>query len=412
MDDHGSVFPDGAVLVRDGLVEAVGLWSDLRPHWTGETEDLGERILLPGLVNAHCHLDYSSMRGALLQPRSFTAWIRRLNALKRELSDDEYLAAIAAGFAECAAYGTSTVLNIAALPELLPRLPPPPLRTWWFWELIDVRSPRVTDDLLAGVLAFFDGRWAQDEWHGGWGLSPHAPYTASPVLYALARETAARLAMPLTTHLAESEEEHSMFTAAEGPLYEFLSALRRPMHDCGGGATALRRLAVAGVIGSECIVAHLNELPPEDDFLLAPGGPLHGLTVVHCPRSHQFFGHRPFPLERLRALGANLCLGTDSLASNRDLSLFGEMRAAQHAFPALRAPELLAMVTRRPGAAPGLGGPRLGQIVPGAAADLLAVDAAPERHSSSRHLLEALAEALVVFGGRVDWLTVAGRRVR
>ena len=83
------------------------------------------------------------------------------------------------------------------------------------------------------------------------------------------------------------------------------------MDDCGQGRSALRTLTAAGCLGPECIAVHLNEWEPDDFSLVAPGGPLAGMTVVHCPLSHRYFGHRRFPLERLRELPVNLCVGTD-----------------------------------------------------------------------------------------------------
>ena len=138
---------------------------------------------MPGLINAHCHLDYSMLRRAIQPPRGFTAWVQRLNAIKRSLRDEDYLEAIALGFAELRKWGTTTVLNIESFPELMGRIPPPPIRTWWFYEMIDVRQRITTEDLLEGAGIFFR---KHADWLGGFGLSPHAPYTASAALYQLA----------------------------------------------------------------------------------------------------------------------------------------------------------------------------------------------------------------------------------
>ncbi len=363
---------DGALVTRGDRVLAAGPWADVRREFGGEpVTDLGEQVVLPGLINAHCHLDYSSMRGAIRPQRTFREWIGRINALKRELSDDDYLAAIAAGFRECARHGTTTVLNVESFPELMLRMPRPPLRTWWFLELIDLRGRTATEELVAGMLSFFEQR---PDWPGGFGLSPHAPYTASTDLYRLSRDCAQRTGMPWTTHLSESREEWEMFTARRGPLADFLSKLGRPMDDCGGGRSALERLTVAGALGPECLAVHLNLLTEADFALLGPGGPMHGMTVVHCPLSHHYFGHPPFPLARLRANGVNVCIGTDSLASNGSLDLLAELRAlaAGPEGAALSPARLLATVTENPAHALGLSG-QLGCLVPGAWADWIAL---------------------------------------
>ena len=206
---------DGAVAVQGDTVAAAGRWADVRREFpTEDTTDLGEVALLPGLINAHCHLDYSGLRHAILPPKNFAEWVGRINALKRTMDADDYLAAIARGFREQARWGTTTILNIESFPELMWKMPAPPLRTWWFYEMIDVRRAIPTEELVAGALLFFQEAaqgHAPVDWLGGTGLSPHAPYTASTDLYRLARRCALANRMPWTTHLGESADEQAMF---------------------------------------------------------------------------------------------------------------------------------------------------------------------------------------------------------
>ncbi len=371
----GPPLENGAVLVRGSLVAAVGGWKDLRGEYPGEEiTDLGETTLLPGFINAHCHLDYSGLRHAILPPKGFAEWVGRINALKRSLHDDDYLAAIARGFREYARWGATTLLNIESFPELMWKMPAPPLRTWWFYEMIDVRQAIPTEELVAGALLFFQEQLAEDSlgWLGGRGLSPHAPYTASAGMYCLTRDVAARHGMPWTTHLGESRDEQDMFVRGRGPLYDFLAGIGRPMDDCGRGRSALATLTAAGCLGPECIAVHLNEWEEDDFALVAPGGPLAGMTVVHCPLSHRYFRHREFPWQKLRALPVNLCVGTDSPASDGSFSLLEELRALSACIPTLSSVGLLEMITRAPSRALGLDG-RLGCIRVGALADLIAI---------------------------------------
>lgn len=407
MEEGRPPIQDAALVVHGDTIVAVGRWREIRTAFGAETVvDLGEQVVLPGLINGHCHLDYSSMRGTIRPQRTFTEWIGRINALKRELTDDDYLAAIAAGFRECARHGTTTVLNLEAFPELMLRMPAPPLRTWWFYEMIDLRGRLPTAELVTGALSFFEER---PDWLGGFGLAPHAPYTASAALYGLTRECAGRLGMPWTTHLNESRDEWEMFTAARGPLHDFLAKLGRPMNDCGGdGQTALERLVVASALGPECLAVHMNALSERDFDLLSPGGPLHGLHVVHCPRSHRYFGHPAFPLARLLAVGVNLCVGTDSLASNGSLDLLGELRAladtARVANSPLSARELLGTVTVNPARALGLSH-RLGVLRPGAWADFIAIPDGAEQG-------EALYLAVLAHEWPITCVHVAGRAIQ
>ena len=387
----GPPIDNGAVVIKGSRIQAVGTLSEVGALYTGTVVDLGEQVLMPGLINAHCHLDYTMLRRAIQPPRGFTAWVQRLNALKCSFDDDDYLAAIQHGFSELRKWGTTTVLNIESFPELMSRLPPPPIRTWWFYEMIDVRQRATTEDLLEGAGFFFR---KHADWLGGFGLSPHAPYTASAELYQLASAIARQDGMLVTTHLAESMEEAAMFQRASGPLYDFMQSLGRDMSDCGHGS-ALSLLLSQGVINPDWIVAHMNELD-EADFALLEKIPLH---VVHCPASHRYFGHHPFPMDRLRSIGINISLGTDSLASTDSLSLFEEMRYACDRHPSLSPLQALEMVTLNPARA--LRRPAdLGCIALKARADLIALPITP----SDKNLFEEI----IWHRQPIDWCMVNG----
>jgi cytosine/adenosine deaminase-related metal-dependent hydrolase len=345
----------------------VGSWNDLiRGHPGAIPEDLGECILLPGLINAHCHLDYTMMRGALFGGGSFSAWIQRLNAMRRSLDQRDYLDAIAAGESELRRWGCTTVLNIESFPELVPFLPGSSIRIWWFLEVMDVRSRLESSEALAGAIHFFE---KAGEHRGGFGISPHAPYTVSHDLYALSASFAGKYNLPLCTHLAESDEELAMFLKGEGALHEFLRSIGRPMDDCGG-KSPVQAVLGSGILPGGSLLVHMNMITGADKDLLRASAGMY--PVIHCPRTHAFFERPPFDLEFYRESGIPVLLGTDSLASNEDLNMFAEMRAMQSSFPGLDPCEILAMATIRPAGAIGLEG-RLGELAPGAMADFIAI---------------------------------------
>src|SRR5258708_33263050 len=184
---------------------------------------VGEQALRPGLTNPLSNLVSLCWRGKSPPQKWFTDWIRAINAEKAKLGRDDYLASIAKGFAEAKRFGTTTVANLTAFPELIPHVNTP-IRTWWFSELIDVRDPGRTDELLD--LAIHAMKRARDS-GGGIGLAPHALFTASANLYRRCEEVGQRENILLTTHLAEAREEMSMFHDASGPLYEFLKSIGR-----------------------------------------------------------------------------------------------------------------------------------------------------------------------------------------
>src|SRR5882762_1538931 len=372
----GPLIENGAVAISENRIVDVGKFDEVKTRNTGKIVDLGEQALLPGLINAHCHLDYTCLRGKIPPQKTFTDWIRAINAEKANLSPKDYLASINDGFEEAKRFGTTATANLTAFPELISQVQPP-IRTWWFAELINIRAPERTNELIDSAIEALKQT-------PRWGLAPHALFTASKDLFRRCEEIAQQEHILLTTHLAESREEMEMFRAASGPLYEFIRSIGRPMDDCGNETPLGLFLDLIGSGRSpnrpraievnrpylSWIVAHLNELTESDfEMLERSNSKFH---VVHCPRSHNYFGHSPFAFDRLRSFGFNICLGTDSLASNESLSLFAEMRAFQKEFPSVSAEEILQMVTVNPARALRYEN-ALGQIRPGFGADLIAV---------------------------------------
>jgi aminodeoxyfutalosine deaminase len=392
----GPPIEDGAAAISGNRIIDVGKFSEIKIRNVGDVVDLGDRALLPGLINAHCHLDYTCLCEQIPPPKSFTDWIRAINAAKAKLSAQDYVASINEGFAEARQFGTTTIANLTAFPELIAEIDPS-IRTWWFAELIDVRAPEQASKLVDSAMESLKGTRT-------WGLAPHALFTASMDLYRRCEEVAQREKVLLTTHLAESREEMEMFRNGSGPLYDFMKKIGRPMDDCRQGTPLERFLRIRDSSGpkafgarndNDWLVAHLNELA-ESDFELLERLQMK-FHVVHSSRSHGYFGHSRFPFERLRSLGFNICLGTDSLASNDSLSLFAEMRAFQKEFPRVSPEEILQMMTVNPGRALQREN-SLGQIRRDAHADLVGVP------FSGGDVLEEI----IAFTGE-PWMMVAGQ---
>jgi aminodeoxyfutalosine deaminase len=402
----GPPIENGAVAVSGNRIVDVGRFDDIKTRNAGNTLDLAEQVLLPGLINAHCHLDYTCLRGKIPPQKSFTEWIRTINAEKATLAPKDYIASINEGFAEATRFGTTTIANLTAFPELIPQIQPP-VRTCWFAELIDIRAPERANELVDSAIESL-GRAPPPG--APWGLAPHALFTASKDLYRSCEEIARDAGALLTTHLAESREEMEVFRDASGPLYEFIKSIGRPMDDCGSKTPLGLFLDLVGSGGSpnrpraievsrpylSWIVAHLNELTESDFELLEKSNSK--LHVVHCPRSHKYFGHSPFAFDRLRSFGFNICLGTDSLASNESLSLLAEMRAFRKEFPSVSAEKIFQMVTVNPARALRFEN-ALGQIRPGFGADLIAIPC-----STSTDIFEQI----LAFDAPVSWSMANG----
>ena len=392
----GAPVENGAVAISGNRILDVGKLDEVKARNSGEIVDLGEQVLLPGLINAHCHLDYTCLRNKIPPQKSFAGWIQAINAEKAMLAPNDYVASINEGFVEAKRFGTTTIANLTAFPELITQIHAP-FRTAWLAELIDIRAPERAKEVVNSAMEALNQT-------GVWGLAPHALFTASRDLFRHCEEIALRENILLTTHLAESREEMEMFREASGPLYEFLKSIGRSMDDCGDDTPLQHFLKIidsstplrSARNDTRWLVAHLNELT-ENDFELLERSKSK-FQVAHCPRSHGYFGHSRFPFERLRALGFNICLGTDSLGSNESLSLFAEMQAFQKNFQTVSPSNILEMTTVNPAYALRQEN-ALGRIRPGFHADLVAVP-----YSASVDVFEQI----VAFAGPVPWVMANG----
>jgi aminodeoxyfutalosine deaminase len=363
---------DGAVITLGNRVEAVGRWRDLSAAKAGGVVDLGESVLLPGLVNAHCHLDYTQMAGQFPPPRLFTDWIKLITATKAGWTYSEFARSWRSGAEMLLRTGTTTVADIEAVPQLLPEVwGSTPLRVFSFLEMIGITSRRpprlVLKEVETRIATLRHPRCSV-------GLSPHAPYSTVPELLRLAARTARRRRLLVCTHVAESAPEFALFTRGEGEMFDWLQRSGRDMSDCRLGSP-VEHLERCGLLDTNLLAIHANHLGPRDPGLLGE----RGVSVVHCPRSHFYFRHGPFPLRRLARAGVNICLGSDSLASvyksrhqHVELNLFEEMRALAGREGSLSSRTLLRMATLNGARALGMQG-NLGEIAPRAFADLIAL---------------------------------------
>ena len=233
------------------------------------------------------------------------------------------------------------------------------------------------------------------------GLSPHAPYTVHPELLARAVALSIEHEIPLAMHLAESREEIDFLRDGRGPFRELLES--RGAWDPAARPRGARPLDELRVLARahRALVVHGNYLDDEEiDFL---GRQRRQMAVVYCPRTHAWFGHARYPLEKLLAAGAIVALGTDSRASSPDLSLLAEMRHVAREFPAMSRATILELGTLGGARALGLDS-QIGTLEPGKWANL-AVVALPEDAAADPH------ELLLDAAGPVIATWVRGNRI-
>jgi len=355
----GPPLADGVITIDGERIVALGTTAK------ADTLDLGDVVLLPGLVNAHTHLEFSDCSKPLGQPgMALPEWIRQVIGTRHRADRDPSIA-ISQGLAESLRSGVTTVGEISTTsPSAYATFQGSQLLA--FQEVIGFSAARcdsVRSDLEQRIEAGIKNNLSM-------GISPHAPYTVHPDLLRGLVDTATKRNLPVAMHLAESREELELLEHGAGPFQELLTD--RSMWDAEAippGTTPLDYLRVLAK-APRALVIHGNYLRAEEIEFLAINRDR--MSVVYCPRTHAYFGHDPYPLAALLAAGVRVVLGTDSRASNPDLSLLNEMRFVAARFPELPAETILQMGTALGAEALGLTD-EVGTLAPGKLADLVAI---------------------------------------
>ncbi len=365
------VFPVDQPPIEHGVVEIVdGVISDVGPlhgQPDSETTDLGNAAIIPGLVNAHAHLEFSSLDSPIKPALPFTDWIGRLLAYRRERTGslDQF---IRAGVHEAAASGTSLVGDIVTGDWSPDFVPDDGLSVVAFRELIGLLPDQMAPQLKLAKQHIADCRATKKTKHGVLlpAISPHAPYSVSPELFHGLVDLARTEEVPLCIHLAETLAELELLKSGTGEFFEMLT--RFDLWREGtipGNSRPMDYLKPLSTL-PHALIAHGNYLADDEiDFLASHPN----IATVFCPRTHAFFGHSNHPWERLIDAGATVCIGTDGRSSNPDYSLWAELQFLARQSAAARLPQILEAGTRQGATALSLVN-QTGMITAGKRADL------------------------------------------
>ena len=355
---------DGVVRIADGRIVAVETADATRPFG----DDAADLALIPGLVNTHTHLEFSELRSPFPAGETFADWIRSVVEYRRARTTP-VPEILGAGLRESAAAGVTTLGEIAT--------------AGWSSQPFDAAAPRTVAFREALALDPSNSRNAEApvgehladvREHSNiiGGISPHAPYSVHPHLFRSLVDLALQSRAPLAFHLAETSEELELLAHGTGPLVDSFSAAGFWQPDAiPRGSRPLDYLRLLAPL-PRVLVIHGNYLADDEIDFLA-GKPQ--FTVIYCPRTHAHFGHEPHPWLKLRERGVRVALGTDSRASNPDLSLWNELQFLKERFPQIAPRDLLRLATID--GAEALGIEHLaGTLAPGKSADIAVIQLA------------------------------------
>ncbi len=391
---------DAAVHVGDpGRICRVEPWHSHPASPDVKVIDWGSAVMMPGLVNAHSHLELTRLHNQLTGIETFTGWLAQIVRRRRDWAPEDYTESVRRGARMALESGTTLVGDISTSGFARRALIGEKIRAVVFEEVLGLAPDRARQSL-----AELECRIARGDCDPllTVGASPHAPYSVSPQLYVGVAELAHKKALPLATHLAETRAELELLKSGSGEFREFLTQLAvLPPEWKAPGIPPVQYLDGLGVLERAPLLAHCNYL--DQDAIARILG--RRCSIAFCPRSHAFFGHEEHPVRRLLDSGINVALGTDSLASNDSLSMLDEIRFLRRSRKDLKSQEIFRMATVNGAAALGFGS-TLGRLRRGCWADI-AILGLPENTSGKyliSQILEGAGECIAtIVGGEPAW---------
>ena len=377
---------DGIVAIADGTIRAVGK----PPVAPSGLKELGNVALMPGLVNAHTHLELSWLRGRVPPAARFTDWVKLLFAIRgrpdRGVSDDQ-IPPIREAIRESKASGTIAVGDISNSLAAVDAMLEAKLHGVVFHELLGFNER--DGGLVTASKALRDQAAARGV---RVSLAPHAPYSTSLELFGAIRTAVNGSACPImSVHLAESAEEVEFLEDGSGPWRSMLEALGLWRDDWAiPGCDPVTYLDRHDLIDANTLVVHGVQL---EDAALTRLAAI-GATLVTCPRSNLWVGAGEPPIGRFYQSGVKVAVGTDSLASAGDLNVFSELMTMRRLAPNVAASRILESGTLIGARALGLA-EELGSLTPGKRAEMIAVQLPGEVDDVEEFLLSGILPAQI-----------------
>ncbi len=367
--DKNTIIRNGYIKVQDGYITETGKG---RRVPNDHEIDYGEGVILPGLVNAHTHLELSALKDAVQTTAGFHAWVKELIAKRADLDPETLKQGAVSGMRDLLSSGCAVVGEISTL---------------------GITQDLFSESVLSGV-------WFQEILGNPWNpvlkcrkgtrqhlsVAGHAPHTTSPDILKKLKALSLREKLPFSIHLSESEDERSFFEQGRGQWADFLT--ERGIDFSGWGIPGKTPVAHAdnlGLLDSQTLAVHVNYADEEDLRIISEKN----VFVCLCLRSNARLHDRIPDVKGLMKKKIKLCLGTDSLASVETLSIFDEMAYAAEKFPSIPPGEILAMATENGAAALGFPGV-LGSLLPGGMGVFQYI---PLAAANEKQLLECLVNA-------------------
>jgi len=315
---------NGAVLVDDSVIVAVGPRSDLQTAFPHEPhEDFGNAAILPGLINAHSHLELTIMRGFLeREEHDFFAWLKKLTIARLQMTDEDLFVSAACGAIEAARAGITCLGDSSSFAaQSMRAITKAGLRAIVYQESFGP-DPKLAEENGGKLRTQLDAMRPLETNLVRAGVSPHAPYTVSAPQLEIISRLALDEGLPVMMHAAESQAERQFLQDGAGPFAEGLKA--RGIEWRAPGVSTMRYLHDHGVLDAKPLLAHCINVDDDDLRLIKDAA----AGIAHCPKSNAKLGHGRAPFASFIAQGINVGFGSDSVASNNVCDILEEARFA------------------------------------------------------------------------------------
>lgn len=365
----GAPIAGGAVLIDTaGRIAAVGTHEDTPAPAGTPQADLGDVVLMPGLVNTHAHLELTALRGLVTEPR-FRDWVRRVRQLQDSFDAAAFADSARQGVRDHFAAGITTIGDTGRSGAAAAAMAELGARGVAYHEVFGP-DPAQREASLAELVAGYERLRPHASHRLRIGVSPHAPYTVSAELLAAVVSFARAAGAPVAMHLAESPEETALLRDGTGPFADMWR--ERGISVAAQDLTPVEWAQRGGVLALQPLLIHCVQCLPSDIAMIAAAG----ARVAHCPHSNAELRHGAMNLAAMLRAGVWVGLGTDSVVTGAPVDLFREARLARDA-AGLEPADAVAMMTCMGAIALGITGG--GALAPGAHADLAAIELRGER---------------------------------
>jgi cytosine/adenosine deaminase-related metal-dependent hydrolase len=359
----GETYENGTLSIEAGRIKDIS--SNFQSDSGPEVLDLSDCLILPGFVNAHCHLALSCLRGRLEPKLKFTEWVRDLLIVNSTIPHAERVQEMHQGAKDLLSSGVTSLADYLGSVDLLNEFESLAFRQILFLETLGFKSDessKIAEKLRTTLETNIS---PQENSHLQLAVSAHAPYSVSPELFKSLKKLSKQCGLRFSCHVAELAEEVRFLREGGGEMQTFLE--ERGVDDPTWkppGKSPVQYLESLGVLDSITAV-HLNYFDGEELDLLVS----RNVGAVFCPQSTSWFGRKQYmPVRKMLDKGIAIGLGTDSLASNDNLNFLNELKVAEEMLPDVSRQEILHMATAGGADALGL---NVGRIVPGTPADLV-----------------------------------------